>query len=403
MSNYVQQEINLSPISDYFQREDKVFSFPRLYIVFDPVRGLLRTRATQPPSGLSPLDNGDTLPQNVLGFEILDGLPRKPIKIHSFYERLVPLQFILDKGEESLLFEGESCVPGSSEPQSFSGEDRPLIVTASQYLDEVYRVVLKVEEGKLPERDPCSSYQRFFAWLDLDTSPTLIIERHKRKHIDDKERTRLLNHLKIRSTLEDRMRERMQMWISNKSSNCVLPPELNSPLIGHAKLLGERILDIGRRSLFSSDRRQISEEELLQEMSKAFELFANSNLRLPLPSGATAGQPSSGAYFLFAELASFLCDVGYPEPIWSQLFSTLVWTQKLYTTVYPLGELQVKEHADQSSYSICNFKGPLVSGEVDKLRATVKGLDYSGLCRCAATQCVEAMPGILNPSDAPSP
>ncbi len=89
---------------------------------------------------------------------------------------------------------------------------------------------------------------------------------------------------------------------------------------------------------------------------QAFERFACGELRIEVTAKDTtawACQPSTGFYFLFAELAFARLDVNANEEPWKSALAVLVRTQPMFCTVYAPDP--IPPNAQLQHYNACNF------------------------------------------------
>jgi hypothetical protein len=105
------------------------------------------------------------------------------------------------------------------------------------------------------------------------------------------------------------------------------------------------------------------------EFPRVFDVFANGDLRVQLPIGDFTAQPSSGYFFLFAELALTVIE-GIQEKLarfngdkhfWLQFARGAIAAQRVYVKAYPAQDAK----GEINSFSACSWVNPPPRTEAD--------------------------------------
>jgi hypothetical protein len=136
----------------------------------------------------------------------------------------------------------------------------------------------------------------------------------------------------------------------------------------------------------------------LAGVEEAFELFATGELRLHLDElDVWTTEPSSGAFFLFGELALLATECEVEPELWTRLANVMVRAQELFCRTYPV-RAERPRLADYSTASYAPDGRPSPS-ERAALRALYAGLTHEELSMAAMRNLERYAPGELDAAE----
>jgi hypothetical protein len=224
---------------------------------------------------------------------------------------------------------------------------------------------------------PITRYRRFFAHLDRETNVSLLPCLVERLELGADEQGYRVGRIRL-------LMEVLTHRTSARARGALAPGAPLAladlvPAVRHVSALLLRIVD----AHFGDD---------LAAFEEAFEMFADGDLRLQLPSKAWTSQPSSGFFFFFGELALLALDCDVDAARWTALGNVLIRSQRIFARRYAPDDAAT---ATFSSYSSCNHD-PLCAhapSERARLRAAHAGFGPDELRRAATRNAQELLPG----------
>jgi hypothetical protein len=241
---------------------------------------------------------------------------------------------------------------GCPDDSDYIFDELPAAAPASnKFGPEEYLAALdkKLDSGDVPN----TRYCRYFSELHKHSHRSLIPVLEKRQFISPESATQRIAAV---SWARDTMVERMQ----SRASGCDLPNPVSSlrTRVQHLSLLQLTLIQqyFGHPSGIN-----------LTDLARAYEQFANGQLRFRLEDLVWTCQPSSAYFFCFGEFA--LMSMDYADPLssmWERVAPVLVRSQLIFQRVYGPDDPTT---ATFNSYSACRYKGSLPQRELDKIRA----------------------------------
>jgi hypothetical protein len=281
----------------------------------------------------------DGAPANVLTLAMDTSVPlSSSIEVRSLGEYLEPVQFVYE------LADGTSQIARPSGNLCMDFDDFTFTASAERFAPSNFGPKAYLEQlRRLIDTDdsPVGKARKFFSELDRRAEARL----RDVAGIDESERIGTRNHMTgLMYALSGRFAER-----HGKTAHADYTKRAN--VKADVEHVSKMMLELATK-YFADASGRIS----LDRFSEAFEMFANGELRLQLPSfGVWSNQPSSGYYFYFAELAflAIECDIQAEE--WGRLLKVLVRTQEIYCTAYSPGKGLDPADRKLWDYKACNF------------------------------------------------
>jgi hypothetical protein len=132
----------------------------------------------------------------------------------------------------------------------------------------------------------------------------------------------------------------------------------------------------------------------LAAFGRAFERFANGDLRLRLANGAAwTTQPSSGTFFYFGEFALLAAECGVERALWMPLANVFVRAQQIFCAAYPAPESVRSPTLADFTGRAYDPRARFTSAEMRALGQRFEGLDLEGLGRAATLHALLYLPG----------
>lgn len=388
-----------SPLSEFLQRNSRK-KCPLLFLVFHVRSG--RPLPAQPPAPkgydwLTPeeKDRECKLP-NVLALRIqrrFRALGKKQLTVSSRDGNPQLTQLVYAAGGKHLAVDGEFLAVDPRQKEQLyrdTGELWTWDGTAPSFGPPEYLKELRALIERGSDR-PLRRYRRFFFDLDRNTEGTLL-----QHHLaTDELQPRRWNLRMVNRAIEVRFKERLREHV-DAPSRCT-PFSERDTFREHVQAISDLFMGLLHEHFRSPDG-QLD----LDAVEDAFEMFAGGELRLLLPDATVENplrepvwttQPSSGAYFWFAEFALLAAECGINPELWDRLANVMVRTRHLFCDVYaPLGGINGRMLGD---YVGCNFNVDRRPSTRQKqlLREVYHGFEHEDLCRAAADLVAAYAPG----------
>ena len=395
----------------------------QLQLHFHPVRGRLDKDATyarwQDPKEsarvdgvalkkLVPAEGTSKSPDNVLQVDVqalpeVDGVvlaydaardaDAVPVVAQGEAPELFKLIYVNAAGDPVIVYtvEGDHC-PESAQYYRAIIPLRTPMATPNAKRDPVVRNV-GVEEymaeldallSAAPSKAQTTPYRKYFRDLDASSSPPII------KYLTRDPHDPMLAAVGgLMTGLKNRLRHRLRAGAGKSPCPSLRLDEQDEQW---GEMVSNTMLGLAREH-FRSQQHQAFDLAMFED---AFEMFANGELRLRLPSLPWTTQPSSGAFFLFAEFAllaiSIPCLSKTDRDLWKSMLPTLVRCQRIFVRVYPTAE---PSKAVFDSYSACHYSplGVFSSLEKRALRECFASMTVEQLCSQATAHHREYLGG----------
>jgi hypothetical protein len=289
-------------------------------------------------------------PPNVLRVELSDAAERVQLKLRSRGEHLELVKLRYGIAEESpptpIEPPNEPPVVALTAPGTCADDAEylltpvPITVTVGGVSTSVgppeYQAALDAELGSAPNT-PATRYRRYFAELNRQTQP-LLVDALNLGLSAAQTTGRKLNVDRAKSLLTSRVQERAKsLAVTTPPANSLIVPVIQDLSTLQLQIIDDHFLRGGILHL--------------DEFNDAFEMFANGELRLQLPTWNWTTQPSSGYYFFFAEFALLAIDMTIDAVRWAQLAPPLVRTQHIFARVYKPAD----PNPGLASYGPCDY------------------------------------------------
>src|SRR5262245_19960315 len=370
----------------------------RIHLVFHPYRArIVRWQPSQELRGLRWSLSGKGRLANVLTLEVLDPKDASTsVVVHSDGPAQLVARVVEDPHTVRSFPPSTSSVPATV-PSGGNGfaPTAQLQLDTQTLLEELWGI-LEPGTGARPS-GPLWNYRRFFADLDRHSDPNLRNVYLKAKDPVLLERMEIHGPV-VRATLWDRISHRQR-----------------DPAHGFSRLAYPGAAVVAEDVRFVSDlllrllHQHIGNRFGLLDLDgvhEAFEMFANGELRLPLPSQVVTTQPSSGLFFFFGEFALLAAECGIQEKLWTRIASAMIGAQRIYCRVYPprsgatdptLFDYLPENHAPEMAFT---------ASEKEALRREYQGRSLDELCIAQAAHLERFARGSLPASSgdaAPAP
>lgn len=297
----------------------------RAYVVFIPGRGSARAVSNRGgmQRGLPPPGDRERFP-NVASYAASkasgESLANGIELIFSFrYERPVPAFVILELVDQTrwrLIVEPVHLVASAADQQG--GDVESLLMGPKEFLKQLW-------DSLDCEKVPAGC---FFADLDRRTHPQLVDACHQLFPAVLPSADLLAVKLAV-SSLMIALREQL---LARTGAKDEMPRRtyLHKHLRNHAQYISRLFLRLARHYFPDSKTGGID----VAKFEAAFEMFALGELKVALPNGVTATQPSSGYFVFFAEIAFFCYISGIDAAEWTPLINVLVRAQEPFFIVH---------------------------------------------------------------------
>jgi len=368
--------------------EEDFFLPPRregdeIYLVFHPARS--RVSAWQSDELLTGLVwiRDARLPPNILHLRVDDDASSGEVRIRALEGPPELARIVVRHQEELLLYgppaDGEFSCPETESVQLASLAE--ILPGPADYLNELWTLL-----DKAPTT-PLWNYRRFFADLDRHTDDVL---RKEYLGAKDPALLALMDAVipTVMATLSDCLTRR-----AVDPTHGYRCPEYPGAAAVHGEL--RAVSDLFLSLVFKYFRAPGRGLDL-ESFEDAFEMFANGELRLELPSGAWTTQPSSGYYFYFAEFALTCAMAGIETGLWTRLANCQVRTQRIFCKVY---EPSAPPPWDLAHYKADDYDAARTFTRVEKaeLARLFLGKSLEELCIAQAAHLEEFAPDTVPP------
>jgi hypothetical protein len=347
---------------------------------------MLAAPAAQPPPPAPLLFPNQTLPnvaEVILPSLRIQQFATARMEVISLGDVPQVLRFLIPAGGQTVVW-APGAAPGM--PPQFMNA-MPALALAQllrgprAYLQSMAARLAELDRSK----DPLAEARRHFFELDRETHPMLAPSYLRGQGASSREvLARRVTTLWLTQYLAGRCRERACRHAQGDSL------ALGDPSPDRRRQL-RLVADLFRRLIWARFR------DDLERYQDAFEHFANGDLRFALDDGQVTTEPSSGWFFLFAELAMVIAHDAARRPerdFWEHIANVAVRCQKIYCRVYGPAN---PARATFGSYRAAQYHEArrLLPRDFDALARAYRGCTVTELARRAAANACELMPGLI--------